>query len=167
MICLELSGVSREAYLPAQQSPPSPQAWIPCAHEHPRRPRRAQVTSRQGPRPSVGLIDRIRERDAFVRLRREGTRVRIDPLWCTFVNDSRLVPPRVAFAIGRATGSAVQRNRLRRRLREILRVRELPPGLYLIGAHARACEHTFAELSDSVDRMITSIRSRTEMTATP
>ena len=93
--------------------------------------------------------------------------MRIDPLWCTFVNDSRLVPPRVAFAIGRATGSAVQRNRLRRRLREILRVRELPPGLDLIGAHARACEHPFAELSDSVDRLIPSIRSRTEMTATP
>jgi ribonuclease P protein component len=107
------------------------------------------------------LIDRIRERDAFVRLRREGTRVRIDPLWCTFVNDSRLVPPRVAFAIGRATGSAVQRNRLRRRLREILRRHDLPPGLYLFGAHARACEHTFAELEQTVDRLLASVRSRT------
>jgi ribonuclease P protein component len=100
------------------------------------------------------LIDRIRERADFVRLRREGTRVRIDPLWCSFVPDPGLEPPRVAFAIGRATGSAVQRNRLRRRLRELLRARIVPGGLYLIGAGPRACELTFDELGSTLDRML-------------
>jgi len=33
------------------------------------------------------LIDRIRERDGFVRLRQEGKRTRIDPLWCSSVPD--------------------------------------------------------------------------------
>ena len=112
----------------------------------PRGPRGAEVPSRQGPHPSVGLIDRIRERDAFLRLRRDGVRVRIDPLWCSFVPDSEVVPPQVAFAIGRATGSAVQRNRLRRRLRALLHDCDVPPGLLLIGATSRANEHTFDEL---------------------
>lgn len=92
------------------------------------------------------MIDRIRERDAFIRLRRDGVRVRVDPLWCSFVPDSEVVPPQVAFAIGRATGSAVQRNLVRRRLRAVLRDCDVPPGLLLIGASARANERTFAEL---------------------
>lgn len=162
----KLSGDRREAYLPAQQPPPSPQARIPCAHEHPRRARRAEVPSRQGPRPSVGLIDRIRQRDAFIRLRRDGVRVRIDPLWCSFVPDSEVVPPQVAFAIGRATGSAVQRNRLRRRLRAILRDSDVPPGLLLIGASARVNEHTFDELEQCVRSLILKMAARSVTTPT-
>jgi ribonuclease P protein component len=100
------------------------------------------------------LIDRIRERDDFVRLRREGTRVRIEPLWCSFVPDPDLVPPRVAFAIGRASGSAVHRNRLRRRLRALLRDRPLPGGLYLIGTSAGGTELTFVELTARIDRLV-------------
>lgn len=136
----------REAYVPAQQPSPSPQAWVPGADEHPRRPRGPEVPSRQGPRPPVSLIDRVREREAFVRLRRDGRRVRADPLWCSFVPDPELVPPQVAFAIGRAVGPAVRRNRLRRQLRALLASSDVPPGLYLIGARSRACELTFAQL---------------------
>lgn len=160
MICLEPSGVSREAYLPAQQPSPSPQARIPCADEHPRRSRRAEVPSRQGPRPSLRLIDRVREREAFVRLRRDGDRVRTDSLWCSFVLDPDLEPPQVAFAIGRAVGTAVRRNRLRRRLRAVLAGCDVPPGLYLIGARPPACEHTFEELQGLVQSMLTKIDRR-------
>jgi ribonuclease P protein component len=102
------------------------------------------------------LIDRIRRRDAFARLRREGVRVRIDSLWCSFVPDSDVVPPQVAFAIGRASGSAVRRNRLRRRLREILRAGDLPAGLWLIGTTGPADEHTFAALEA---RLLTMVQS--------
>jgi ribonuclease P protein component len=108
------------------------------------------------------LIDRIRQRDAFIRLRRDGVRVRIDPLWCSFVPDSEVVPPQVAFAIGRATGSAVQRNLLRRRLRAVLRDCEVPPGLLLIGANARANEHTFAELEHCLTGLIHKAVARSE-----
>lgn len=87
--------------------------------------------------------------------------MRIDPLWCTFVPDSGMVPPRVAFAIGRATGSAVQRNRLRRRLRAILSSCDVPPGLYLIGASAAACERTFDELRLTVSALLGAVRERT------
>lgn len=47
-------------------------------------------------------------------------------------------PPRVAFAIGKRTGSAVARNRLRRQLRSILDELDLPSGAYLIGAGPEA-----------------------------
>jgi len=104
------------------------------------------------------LIDRVRERDAFIRLRRDGVRVRTDPLWCSFVLDPDLVPPQVAFAIGRAVGSAVSRNRLRRRLRAMLAASDVPPGLYLIGARVPACEQTFADLDRSITSLLEKIR---------
>jgi ribonuclease P protein component len=93
------------------------------------------------------LIDPIRDRESFVRLRREGRRVRIDPLWCSFVLIPDLDRPQVAFAIGRAVGPAVVRNRLRRRLRAILGSSVVPPGLYLVGVSRPIPEHTFAELA--------------------
>ena len=154
------SGDRREAYVSAQQPPPSPQARLPCSHEYPRRPCSAKVPPRQGPRPSVGLIDRIRHRDAFARLRREGVRVRVDSLWCSYVPDSGVAPPRVAFAIGRATGSAVQRNRLRRRLRAILGACDVPAGLLLIGADRAAIEHSFEELQRSVEQLLHAMQRR-------
>jgi len=158
MICLELSGVSREAYLSAKQPPPSPQARVSCTHEHSRGSSGVEVPPVQGPRPSLGLIDRVRERDAFVRLRRDGVRVRTDPLWCSFVPDPNLVPPQVAFAIGRVVGSAVRRNRLRRRLRAVLAASDVPPGLYLVGARVPACEQTFAELEQNVQSLVSKIQ---------
>jgi ribonuclease P protein component len=111
------------------------------------------------------LIDRVRERDAFLRLRRDGVRVRTNSLWCSFVPDPKLAPPQVAFAIGRAVGSAVQRNRLRRRLRAILATSDVPPGLYLFGAQRATSERTFDELQQAVTALLSQVHRRT--TATP
>ncbi len=158
MICLEPSGVSREAYLPAQQASPSPQARFPCAHEYSRWSSGVEVPPGQGPRPPLRLIDRVRERDAFVRLRRDGVRVRTDSLWCSFVLDPNVVPPQVAFAIGRAVGSAVRRNRLRRRLRAVLANCDVPPGLYLIGARVPACEQTFDEIEGTMRSLVDKVK---------
>jgi ribonuclease P protein component len=102
------------------------------------------------------LIDRVRERNAFVRLRRDGVRVRADGLWCSFVPDPELSPPQVAFAIGRAVGTAVRRNRVRRRLRALLATAALPPGLYLVGVRPGTAERTFVELQ----AMVTTLTSR-------
>jgi ribonuclease P protein component len=66
----------------------------------------------------------------------------------------------VAYAIGRAVGPAVTRNRLRRRLRALLATRAaLPAGLYLVGATPAAAGRSFAELGVDLDRLITRIRS--------
>lgn len=57
-------------------------------------------------------------------------------------------PPRVAYALGRAVGSAVVRNRIRRRLRVIVAARgtNLAPGAYLIAARREALTMPFADL---------------------
>ena len=79
--------VGVEAYIPAQQPPSCPQARLSRPNEHPRRARRAQEPARQGPRSPVGLTNRIRGRDAFERLRRDGTRIHGPSLWCNFLSD--------------------------------------------------------------------------------
>lgn len=156
------SGDIREAYLSTKQSPTSAQAWFSRPHEHSRWPSRSEVSPCQGPGSPVRLIDRVRERDTFIRLRREGTRVRIDPLWCSSVPDPNVSPPRVAFAIGRAVGPAVTRNRLRRRLRALLANSDVPPGIYLFGASERACELTFDELSQQLTQLMTAVAIRVQ-----
>jgi ribonuclease P protein component len=106
------------------------------------------------------LIWRIRERDAFVRLGRNGTRIRTTSLWCTYLPDPDATPPRVAFAIGRAIGSATTRNRLRRRIKALLRESTsttLPPGWYLIGARPTAIELTFDQLKSELMQLLHSV----------
>jgi ribonuclease P protein component len=68
------------------------------------------------------------------------------------VADPSLDEPRMAFAIGRTAGTAVKRNRARRRLREVLRQHEseMGPGLYLWGLTRPAGSVTFEELSAAV-----------------
>lgn len=141
-------GVFREAYVPTEQEAPVDEARLSRSYVHPRRPGRAESTSPQGPSPSVGLIDRLHRGHDFRRLRLEGTRVRSGVLWCMMLPDSSCAAPQVAFAIGRSVGSAVTRNRIRRRLREILRSTPLVPGLYLFGlTRDTGREPSFAELS--------------------
>ena len=72
------------------------------------------------------------------------------------VADPSLDGPRVAFAIGRTAGTAVQRNRARRRLREVLRAHagELRAGLYLWGLTRPAVGVTFDDLSTAVPTII-------------
>jgi len=98
------------------------------------------------------LIWRIRERSAFTRIASQGLRTRAGVLWCTYLLDppGTDTPPRVAFALGRALGPAVVRNRVRRQLRAMLRqassVAPLPPGTYLFGAQPSAASRAFVEL---------------------
>lgn len=50
-------GGTREAHVPAQPTPSGPQAWVPCAHAHPRGARDHQGASSAGPLQAVGLTD--------------------------------------------------------------------------------------------------------------
>ncbi|HVM52363.1 MAG TPA: ribonuclease P protein component [Acidimicrobiales bacterium] len=76
---------------------------------------------------------RVRDRGSFAALRREGVRRRVGPLTVTHLADG-CEPPRVAYALGRPVGSAVTRNRLRRRLRAVVADTPLAPGTYLVSA---------------------------------
>jgi ribonuclease P protein component len=100
------------------------------------------------------LIRPIRSRRSFARLRRDGVRVRIDPLWCSHIHDPLIRPPEVAFAVGRGYGTAVRRNRLRRRIRGALQDMTLPPGLYLFGATAAADRLSATDLRETLHRLM-------------
>jgi ribonuclease P protein component len=85
---------------------------------------------------------RIGDRATFQALR-SVRRTRRGPLSVTHLApapDAPATPPRAAFAIGKATGGAVVRNRIRRRLRAGLRDLQrrdaLPAGAYLLGGTA-------------------------------
>ncbi len=74
--------------------------------------------------------------------------------------DPSCAVPQVAFAIGRPVGTAVTRNRIRRRLRELLRQTSLTPGLYLFGVTRDVSgEPSFAELSSAVARIVARVSS--------
>jgi ribonuclease P protein component len=68
-------------------------------------------------------------------------------------------PPRVAYAVGRPVGTAVARNRLRRRLRAV--VAELAPavapGAWLISAGPAAADLTYEELKASVAEALSAL----------
>lgn len=61
-----------------------------------------------------------------------------------------MMPPRVGFAIPRSVGSAVARNRLRRRLRATLAIADVPAGLLLVGATPQAGRLPFSALQERV-----------------
>ena len=69
----------------------------------------------------------------------------------------------MAYSIGRACGPAVGRNRLRRRLRAILREvdqrQSLPAGLLLIGVRPPAVELTFDQLNQEISSLVAAIRT--------
>ena len=157
-VCVAEEGL-REAHLPTEQSSPRQEARLPPPDEHPRRASRAEGTSRQGPAQPVGLIWRIRERSAFTRLALEGRRTRAGVLWCTYIHDPTATPPRVAYALGRAIGPAVVRNRLRRRLQALLAGSSLPPGLYLFGAQPIAAQRSQSELAFDLARLVASVEA--------
>jgi ribonuclease P protein component len=104
------------------------------------------------------LIWTIRGRRAFRTLARTGRTVRTETLWCTFLDDPAAVPLRVAFAVGRPIGSAVRRNRLRRRLRAAVRSvaadQQLQRGWLLIGAKPAASKQTFESLQKELNALL-------------
>jgi ribonuclease P protein component len=105
------------------------------------------------------LIWRIRERSGFTRLAVEGQRTRAGVLWCTFVLDPINTPPQVAFALGRALGPAVVRNRIRRRLRHLLAAAPPPAGMFLIGAQPIAGSRSASELAFDLAKLLDRLRA--------
>ena len=151
-----------EAYLPAQRPSPVQAARLPAPDVDARRTRHPEGAPGQGPGPAVSLIWSIRDRAVFDRFRTEGRRVRHGVLWCTWIADAEARPPRVAYAIGRAVGGAVVRNRLRRQLRHAVvaeaRAAGLPGGWYLIGAAPAAATTDSVALRASLGVLLGRVR---------
>jgi ribonuclease P protein component len=72
-------------------------------------------------------------------------------------------PPAVAYAIGRNVGGAVERNRLRRRLRVVVRAHA--PALFvgydhLIAADAAAATLSFADIEAQITDLVATVRAK-------
>ena len=100
-------------------------------------------------------VGRITSRAAFVDVQRSRCRGASGPVRAAFIpvpadadgdgdgdDQAHGVFPQVGYAIGRQCGGAVVRNRLRRRLREVVRqcAPDLPRGRYLLRLDAAAAE---------------------------
>ena len=110
------------------------------------------------------VVDAVRTRRAFSALRDSRNRARSGPVWVVRADVPADVPEAggapvcVAYAVGRPVGTAVVRNRLRRRLRpligELAGDGMLPPGLYLVGATAAAAGEDHEGLRDHLGRAV-------------
>jgi ribonuclease P protein component len=119
-----------------------------------------QGASAEGSSPAVGLIWRIDRRDTFLSLR-QARRHRKGPITVSWVPGDPAEPPRVAYTIGRRVGSAVVRNRVRRRLRMLVReaAPRLRPGSYLIGAGPEAAHLSYNNLRTLLVKVLKEIEA--------
>jgi ribonuclease P protein component len=117
----------------------------------------------------------LRGRAELEALRRRGRRVRVGGLGLTFLPPADPTPlARTAFAVDRRAGTAVVRNRIRRRLRAGLRqlatAGVLRPGAYLVRAQGDVATQPWpqllADLDDAV-RRATHARSAPEARSSP
>jgi ribonuclease P protein component len=151
-----------EANVPAEQSSASETTRIPSPHVDPRRSAGPAVQAAEGPPSVVGLIWRVRDRSTFDALRRSGRRRRAGPVTIVHLaalsgSDRPARPPQVAFAIGRKVGSAVVRNRVRRRLRAVMADlagspdSPVAPGTYLVSVGPEVVSLSYVELKAIVN----------------
>ena len=91
----------------------------------------------------------------FRRVHRTGTRSRIDGItvWAAARPDEG--PSRLGMSVRATVGTAVERNRLRRRLREIFRALEPAPGRdIVVAATKEAAGRNFQELQTVVSKAL-------------
>lgn len=109
--------------------------------------------------PNVG---RLRGRRAFADLAQRGRTVRSGPLRVRYLAAPSPVDDqaaRVGYAIGKKAGSAVERNRIRRRLRAAVSTATIPltSGFYLISADSSTAEAPFSALVDAVESVASQV----------
>jgi ribonuclease P protein component len=147
-----------EADVPTEQPQTGEEPRVSPPDVDPGRAGHHQSSSASRPAPPVGLIWRVDRLRTFEALRK-GCRGRCGPITVSWVPSDPGEPPRVAYAIGRRVGSAVVRNRVRRRLRMLIRdeASALDPGAYLIGVGPAAAALPYEDLRTTLLKALRSI----------
>jgi ribonuclease P protein component len=98
--------------------------------------------------------ERLRKRKDFDLVFKTGRRAG-DRVLGIRMRENGLDVTRSGFICGKAVGNAVERNRVKRRLREAFRRAGLPPGVdCVVIARAGAAQATFSELEASLQRLL-------------
>lgn len=124
---------------------------------------------------AIGLIWRIRDAATFTQLSRHGRRETRGPLTAVFLpgplgadSAMREIPPRVGFALPRAVGPAVVRNRLRRQIRGITAglaaEGRLPTGAWLFIGRPPVGQWGAARLRETVADLVAALGTPPEAT---
>jgi ribonuclease P protein component len=150
-----------EANLSTQQSQAGQAPRFSPPDVDPRRPGHHQGSPVEGAPPTVGLTWRVDRRDIFISLR-QARRHRKGPITISWIPGDPAQPPRVAYTIGRRVGSAVVRNRVRRRLRMLIRevAPQLRSGSYLIGVSPEAALLSYNDLRNLLVKVLKQIEAR-------
>lgn len=167
---------SHEAHVSAQPDPPPPYPRLPRPDEDAGRPQCLEAPPRQGaPAPRghdrqqvspggdqrLRRCDRLRERRDFQRVSRDGIRAN-SASFVVLAAPSRAAAPacRLGVTASRRVGNAVQRNRVKRRIREWFRCHrdELPGGRDIVviarqGAAALDTAGTVQQLQSAGGRL--------------
>ena len=111
------------------------------------------------PRPPIESLRRAADFDA---LSRRGS-ARRHRFFAVRVRRNGLGRVRCGFAVSRRVGGAVVRNRVRRRLRALIRATPPEGGFdVLISAHPRIVDASFEELRAAIDESVTEALARTD-----
>jgi ribonuclease P protein component len=112
---------------------------------------------------------RMRHRQSFERAVRAGHRATRDAVTVHLAREPNREPssrPEVGFIVGRGVGPAVIRNRVRRRLRHIVRDRldvltaQLPGAAIVVRAAPAAAGSDFPKLAADFDRALAAVLSK-------
>jgi len=146
---------SSEAHIPAEQPQAGEDTRLPSPHVYACRAGDHKGSPPPWSPPPVSLSRTplpVRGHANFAALAATRRRARSGPVAVHFVPCGTGDAPRVAYAVGRKFGGAVERNRCRRRLRALAGelAGELAPGDYLVGAGRGAQLMTFRELRERV-----------------
>jgi ribonuclease P protein component len=173
--------VDHEAHLPAEQSTPRAYAWIPCAHGNQGRPPRPRSSPCEGSQEThtlkftdLNLVPAGRERLTHSKERRLRSKREFDAVYANGrrfgngffgltvrANDKGC--PRLGLAVAvKTAGNAVERNRIRRLIRESFRLhqRELPAFDFVVSARLRARGVVSAQLRAQLEPLWQEVRTK-------
>lgn len=155
-----------EAHVPTQQSSSQAYPWFPEAHEHPGRPGSVETPPPEGKkkarrvslRQSFTSDHRIRKRREYQRVYEYGRKASTKS-FVLFCAPNDLGRPRLGLTVTKRCGGAVERNRIKRLLREWFRANTgaLPSLDFVIhprqGAHRMTLEQLSREMTAGIRRL--------------
>lgn len=160
-------GVDHEKDISTEQYPPQAHPRVPGPGANQERTRRSPPPSGQGPQTSGRLTfrhhNRIKNRPEFLACYSRGRKYhsRCFLLFC-FADTSagKQDEPRIGISVGRKIGNAVQRNRIKRLVREFFRLEReaFPSGADIIIVAKRGIDPTKLCLTDIREDLRTPLR---------